>query len=109
MQRKRSCFIDEYLSGLKNVLDDIMNVDLNANDRQVEQYLTTLLKSAEDADRQDAFSKTALFSEVEFPIGQTNTLSALIESVRQVIENIEYKTIIEKHLIWNRLKSLHVS
>ena len=106
VQRKRSCFIDEYLSGLKNVLDDIMNVDLDANDRQVEQYLTTLLKSAEDADRRDAFSKTALFGEVDFSIGQTNTLSELIESVRQVIENIEFKTIIEKHLDLESLKRL---
>lgn len=106
VQRKRSCFIDEYLSGLKNVLDDIMIVDLGANDREVEQYVETLLKSAEDADRRDAFSKTALFNEVDFPVGQTRTLSELIESVRQVIENIEYKTIIEKHLDLESLKRL---
>lgn len=106
VQKKRSCLIDEYLSGLKNVLDDIMNVDLDANNRQVGQYLATLLKSAEDADRQDAYSKISLFSEVELSIGQTNTLSALIESVRQVIENIEYKTIIEKHLDLEALKNL---
>lgn len=106
VQRKRSNFVDEYLSGLKNVLDSIMSIDLVANDRQVEQYLATLLKSAEDADRRDAFSKTALFDEVEFPVGQTQTLSELIESVRQVIENIEYKAIIEKHLDPESLKRL---
>ena len=94
VQRKRSNFVDEYLSGLKNVMDSIMNIDLITNDRRVEQYVTTLLKSAEDADRRDAFSKTALFDEVEFPIGQITTLIYLIESVRQVIENIEYKAII---------------
>lgn len=106
VQRKRSCFIDEYLSGLKNVLDDIMSVDLVANDRQVEQYVATLLKSAEDADRRDAFSKTALFDEADFPVGQTETLSGLIESVRQVIENIEFKAIIEKHVDLESLKRL---
>ena len=106
VERKRSCFIDEYLSGLKIVLDDIMNVDLDANDREVEQYVTTLLKSAEEADRQDAFSKTALFNEVDFPVGQTNTLSALFESVKQVIENVEYRAVIEKHLDLVSLKRL---
>lgn len=106
VERKRSCFIDEYLSGLKKVLDDVMHVDLGANDRQVEQYLATLLKSAEDADRRDAFSKTALFDEVDFPVGQASTLKDLIESVRQVIENIEYKSIIEKHLEVTSLKGL---
>lgn len=106
LQKKRSCFVDEYLSGLKIVLDDIMNVDLDANDREVEQYVTTLLKSAEEADRQDAFSKTALFNEVDFPVGQTNTLSALFESVKQVIENVEYRAVIEKHLDLVSLKRL---
>ncbi len=106
LQKKRSCFVDEYLSGLKIVLDDIMNVDLDANDREVEQYVTTLLKSAEEADRQDAFSKTALFNEVDFSVGQTNTLSALFESVKQVIENVEYRAVIEKHLDLGSLKRL---
>ncbi|MEQ1813920.1 MAG: hypothetical protein ABL860_05645 [Candidatus Nitrotoga sp.] len=106
VQRKRSCFIDEYLSGLKSVLDNVMSVDLVSNDREVEQYVASLLKSAVDADRRDAFSKTALFDEVNFPVGQTNTLKDLIESVRQVIENVEYKLIIEKHLEVESLKRL---
>ena len=63
VQRERSCFIDEYLSGLKSVLDEIMNVDLVANDREVDQYITTLLESAEYEDRRDAFSNTALFND----------------------------------------------
>jgi len=41
VQRKRSCFIDEYLFGLKNVLDNIMSVDLDSNVREVEQYVAT--------------------------------------------------------------------
>ena len=106
VQRERSCFIDEYLSGLKSVLDEIMNVDLDANDREVEQYITTLLKSAEYEDRRDAFSNTALFNEVEFPDGQSETLIRLIESVRQVIENIEYRAIIEKLIDLESLKRL---
>lgn len=106
VQRTRSNFVDQYLSGFKNVLDSVIDVDMLANDRQIDQYLATLLKSAEDADRRDTFSKTALFDEVEFTIGRTNTLSELIESVRQVIENIEYKEIIEKHVDLELLKKL---
>jgi hypothetical protein len=106
VQRTRSNFVDQYLSGFKNVIDSIISIDLVANDRQIDQYLATLLKSAEDADRRDAFSKTALFDEVEFAVGQTQTLSELIESIRQVIENIEYKEIIEKHVNLELLKRL---
>ena len=106
VERKRSVFVDEYLSGLKSVLDEIMNVDLDANDREVEQYITTLLKSAEYEDRRDAFSNTALFNEVEFPDAQSETLERLIQSVRQLIENIEYRDIIEKHIDLESLKRL---
>ena len=104
--RKRGAFIDDYLSGLKIVLDGVINIDLAANDRAVEQYVATLLKSAAELDRQDTYSKTMLFGEVDFPVGDTATLSALIRSVRQIIENVEFRAIIERHLDSRALKNL---
>jgi sugar-specific transcriptional regulator TrmB len=83
-----------------------MNVDLSANNRKVAKYLETLLRSAEEADRRDAFSKATLFDEEEFPVGNTLTLSDLIKSVRQVIENVEYRAVIEKHVDLAALKAL---
>lgn len=106
VERKRSVFVDEYLAGLKRVLDDVMNVDLLAREREVENYIETLLKSAEETDRHDSFSNTSLFDEVEFPVGNTRTLAALIDSIRQVIENVEFRDIIEKHLELKALKNL---
>jgi hypothetical protein len=106
VKRKRSQFIEEYLSGFKVVLNDVMNVDLRATERAVERYVSTLLKSAEDTDRRDAFSKTALFDETEFPTSEDGVLKDLIGSVRQLIENIEYREIIDKHLDINSLKRL---
>ena len=106
LQRNRSQFIEEYLSGFKVVLNDVMNVDLHANERAIEEYVSSLLKSAEEADRKDAFSKTALFDESEFPISDDRVLIDLIGSVRQVIENIEYRAIIEKHIDINSLRQL---
>lgn len=106
VERRRSVLVDDYLSGLKTVLDSIMKIDLVANDKAVERYVATLVKSAEEADRRDLFSKTALFDAENFPIGQTKVLQELIESVRQVIENVEFKAIIEKHLDVAALKRL---
>ncbi len=91
IERRRSALVDQYLAGLKRVIDDITKVDLNANERETASYLETLLKSADDADRRDDFSKARLFDEVEFPVSNAKTLQSLIESVRQVIENIEYQ------------------
>jgi CRISPR/Cas system CSM-associated protein Csm3 (group 7 of RAMP superfamily) len=106
INRKRSAFIDEYLLDFKKVVEEICNVDLHLDQRKLEDYVSSLLRSGEDADRRDAFSKTTLFAEVDFPIGQLKTLHDLIESVRQVIENIEFKGIIEKHIEVNSLKGL---
>lgn len=106
IKRNRSQFIEEYLSGFKVVLNDVMNVDLSSNDRSVEKYVSSLLKSAEEAERRDAFPKTALFDESEFPISADSVLNDLIGSVRHVIENIEYRVIIEKHIGINSLKQL---
>ena len=106
VERRRSTFVDQYLAGLKRVLDDVMRVDLGASEREVNSYVETLLRSAEDADRRDVFSKATLFDEVEFPIGNADTLHKLIDSVRQVIENLEYRPIIEKHVELGALKRL---
>lgn len=106
IERRRSAVVDGYLAGLKRVLDEITKVDLAANERDVTEYITTLLRSAEDIDRRDAFSKATLFDEVEFPIGSIDTLHKLIGSVRQVIENIEYRSLIEKHVDLAALKRL---
>ena len=108
VERRRSVFVDDYLAGLKRVLDDVMNVDLDARERELDQYVETLLKSAEETDRQDAFSKATLFDEVKFSVGNNKTLTSLIESVKQVIENIEFRGIIEKHLELVALKRLIV-
>jgi hypothetical protein len=108
VERRRSVFVDNYLAGLKRILDDVMNVDLDARERELDQYIETLLKSAEETDRQDAFSKATLFDEVKFPVGNNKTLISLIESVKQVIENIEFRGFIEKHIELNALKRLIV-
>lgn len=108
LKRTRSQFIEEFLSGFKVVLTDVMNIDLRADERAVENYLSTLLEAAEEADRRDVFSNTALFDETEFPISEDKVLIDLIASVRQVIENVEYRWIIEKHVDVDSLKRLAV-
>jgi hypothetical protein len=106
VQRKRSIFVDGYLSAFKAVLDDIINVDLEGNERNIENYISSLLKSAEEADRRDAYSKVALFDETTFPVRDDKVLKDLIASVRQVIENIEYREIIERYVDLHSLKML---
>ncbi len=99
VERKRSAFGDQYLAGFKRILDEITPVDLVANERAMEAYLATQSRFAEETDRRDAYSNATLFAEVEFPTGSTEMLHSLITSVRQVIENVEYRPIVEKHVV----------
>jgi Fe-S cluster assembly ATPase SufC len=108
LQRTRSQFVEEYLSGFKVVLDDVMGIDLRTDERAVENYIASLLESAQEADRRDAFSNTALFDVSEFPISDDHVLSDLIASVRQVIENMEYREIIERHVDIRALRQMAV-
>lgn len=106
VERRRSIVMDQYLAGLKRVLDGVIKVDLEANDRRVSEYVTTLLRSADETDKRDAFSNTALFDEVEFSVENPENLEKLIRSVQHLIENIEYRPIIEKHVERAALKRL---
>ena len=106
LQNSRCRVIDDYLSAFRGVLNDVMNIDLQANERAVDKYVCDLLKSAEEEDRKDAFSKAALFAESEYPISDDKTLYTLIEAVQHLIENVEYRSIIHQHLIPNALTSL---
>jgi ABC-type phosphate transport system ATPase subunit len=106
VSRKKSNFIDKYLNPFKNVLHDVVNIDISTNRRKVDEYLQTLMKLAEETGKQDTFSKVALFNETQFDIGDEKVLNDLIHSVRQLIDNIEYKDIINKHVDINILQGL---
>ena len=108
LDKTRSQFVDSYLSEFKSVLDDIMTVDLRADERRVEDYLSTLIESAEEADKRDSFSNTALFDESDFSISDDKVLIDLIGSTRQLIENTEYRSIIDKHVDAASLKRLAI-
>lgn len=104
--RKKSTFADKHLTPFKTVLDDVLNIDIRVNQRKVEDYLAALLKSAEEVEKFDAFSKAALFNETQFEVAEVKGIGDLIGSVRQLIENIEYREVIDKHVDINNLKAL---
>lgn len=103
---RRSRFTEEYLSSFKSVVDEMIGVDVSANHRSVEKYLESLLRSAEEAHLMDEYSKALLFSETTFKDGDDKSLKDLINSVRQLIENVDYREIIHKHLNFNALLAL---
>lgn len=108
VQRQSSGFVDDYLTSFSSIIGKISKVDAEKDDRDITEFITSLLKSAEEVDRQDVFSKVKLFEELEFSISSNEELIKLIASVIHLIENTTYRSVIETHVQLSSLKSLAI-
>ncbi|MEQ8320028.1 MAG: histidinol-phosphatase [Rhodospirillales bacterium] len=103
-----SLFSQDYLADLKNVVNDVLDIDLDENLKRVDEYLTSLKKHANETVRHDAFSRAKLFNEEKYPDTEQNGLEELIASTQNLIKNIEFKSVVEKHVSIQDLKALIV-
>lgn len=106
IERRKSFFAEEYLSKFKPLVEEVSRISLKTDDDQVEKYLETLLESARNADRQDVFSRAKFFNETTYKTGEDTSLKSLIQAVRHLIENVDYRDVIELHVQIAHLKSL---
>ncbi len=98
----------EYLGDLQNVINDLVKVNIDDDERAIGDYVESLLKYAKDSERHDTFSKARLFSEEQYSLPTQNGLKNLIASTQNLIENKEFKSVIKKHLTIDSLKKLIV-
>jgi threonine synthase len=68
--------------------------------------LNSLKKFASESDKLDAFSKCLLYNETNFEIDDLENIKKLIKSTENLIENIEYKSIINQYIPDESLKAL---
>ena len=108
LSQKHSLLTGEYLKEFQEVVNDVTYIDIEKNERSVSNYLESLIMHAKESEKRDAFAKAKLFSEEKFQISDLNGFKKLIASVQHLIENIEYREIIDKHLSMQRLKALIV-
>jgi hypothetical protein len=108
MSIRHSNVSENFLRELKDVVDDVSTVDLIQDELDIEKYITTLLKFASESDKVDTFSRATLFSESLFIEFRQESLKRLVESTVLLIENLEYREIIDKHISITNLKNLVV-
>lgn len=101
-----SIVYNRYLKEFKNVVEDILQIDLKQNHINIETYLDSLKKYATESEKKDLYSKCNLFNESNFVDNDFTNLDKLIQSVIYIIENNEYQDIITKHILINSLKNL---
>ncbi len=105
---KHSLLTREYLEELQGVVNDVVEIDNSVDERSLGEYLDSLLKYAKESERHDAFSKAKLFSEEKYSISSQKGLKDLIASTENLIENMEFRAVVEKHVSIKSLKNLIV-
>lgn len=104
----QSLFSQGYLSEFQIVVMDMLSCDVDSDATKVGQYVDSLKKYATESEKFDAFSKAKMFSEEEYGLSDSKGLLDLINSAENLVENIEFRSIIEKHVELLKLKSLIV-
>lgn len=86
---------EDYLQPFRGVVDDVKDISLEKNEFELDAFIAALLKAAADADKEDIFSKTTLFSETLFDDRDLSPLKELINAVDTLIENSVYRALID--------------
>lgn len=107
VSKNKSDVTEKYLSPFKLVVDDILTVDSRSDEGDTERYLSSLIDNANNQVRNDAFSKAALFSSPLFAIKDNQVLKELISATEKLLDNLEYKELINSHLSQDSLIKLH--
>jgi ABC-type lipopolysaccharide export system ATPase subunit len=103
---RHSLVSESYLKELKDVVYDVSEIDIKANNIQTEKFLDSLKKYASENDKLDTFSKCKLYNETNFEIDDLDNLKKIIKATETLIENKEYRAIINKHISDDSLKAL---
>lgn len=107
VSKNKSDVTEKYLSPFKLVVDDILTVDSRRDEGDIERYLSSLIDNANNQVRNDVFSKAALFSSPLFTIKDSQVLKELISATEKLLDNLEYKDLINSHLSRDSLIKLH--
>jgi Fe-S cluster assembly ATPase SufC len=105
---RHSLVTENYLKEFKDAVGEVNPIDLKGNEIQLEKYLESLKKYASESDKLDTFSKCKLYNETSFTIDDLENIKKLIKATETLLDNIEYKSIINQHITDDSLKSLLV-
>ena len=106
--KKHSLVSDGYLKEFKDVVIDITGIDIRKNEKLLEDFLTSLKENASENDKRDVYSKCKLYDETRFYEVNLEGLKKLIDATQTLIENNEYRGVIDRHIPITNLKTLIV-
>lgn len=97
---------NEYIEPISNIINNILDIDLDEDYEKLAKYQESLINRALSCERNDIFSKTALFNEIIFDEKNNNELDELIKAIKTLLENETYKELIFENLNKEVLQNL---
>lgn len=99
--------VDEYFLPFRNIVNDIVQVKSKEDETtELNNYAKALKDCANEVGRMDAFSKTKLFNAAQYNEVKVDEISKLIKSVKDLIETVAYREMVERYLPMDSLKAL---
>lgn len=89
---------NDYINPIKDIISNILEINLNADNLELENYHSALINRAISCERNDIFSKTTLFNEVVFDVKSNKELENLINSIKMILNSETYKDIIQESI-----------
>ena len=97
---------NEYIKPISNILPIILEINLDNDATELENYHSSLINRALNSERNDIFSKSSMFNQIKFDVKLNNELYELIKAIQTLLENETYKETIEKNIDIEALKKL---
>lgn len=108
VSQKVSDIISRYFREFINVVNEISATSIDIDNDDLGNYLSSLIKYANESDRADAFSKCKLYTESEFIVDDLSNLKGLIENIRTLIHNQLYQDIIDAYIPRKNIIGLYI-
>lgn len=89
---------NDYITPINDLIPNILEIDLNADISELENYHSALINRAISCERNDIFSKTSLFNEITFDVKTNKELEELINAIKVLLDNETYREIIETNI-----------
>ena len=106
---KENSIQDERLfKEFKEVINEVVDINISTSRKAIEDYIKSLIKFAAEAERRDTFSRAKLYTESLLKEKSSNSIDDLIQSVKNILNNKEYGSVISSYLNMNDLKKLIV-
>jgi len=98
LTNKKSDIASKYLKEFSNVVDEIVDISIKEDEKNIDLYLDSLKKYAFESERADVYSKCKMFIEDKYQLSKGDSTEEVINAVLTLLENVEHQRTINKHL-----------